>query len=149
MKRRAAFVSLLLLLTVLQPLPIPTRSEPEGKPGTRAGATILSGNDRHLVIEWRAPAYRLKQVTIDGAPYDEASIPECPSANRPGEPGLPACSVLLGIPPGVQVHLTVQEVETKHIPGTFRLAPAPMQVLEPLPAAGDDVFPEISPPSWV
>jgi len=132
-------VSLFLLCALLQPPWIPSWTE--AKQATRqesAGATLIEASESHLIIEWRAPAYRLERASRGQPAYDALSVPGCPSAGNPGEPALPVCSVLVGIPPEVEVQLTVLDVEGARLSGTVRLGPVPTPEAAPFPRDGMD-----------
>lgn len=143
-KVRAA-LPIVVLLLLLCPAPLPVQSDQEkAVPPFNAGATLVSASERHLVVEWRAPEYRLERSLDDPLGYDVLQVPGCPPGGRPGEPELPACTVLLGIPPGVEVHLHVQEVQETPLQGAFRIRPVPTLEMEPLPSGAEDVYPRPS-----
>lgn len=135
----------LCILVLLCPVAVPVQSNPATAAlPARTGAAVVSASDRGLVIEWRAPAYRLERAAEGASGYDRLSMAGCPAAGRPGEPELPACPVLLGIPPGVEVRLRVQEAPETPLEGTFRIRPVPSLEMEPPGAAAGEAYPRPS-----
>jgi uncharacterized repeat protein (TIGR01451 family) len=94
----------------------------------------VESDDQHIVLEWSAPPYEVSRQSLDGQAVDRVSVPGCPPAGQPGEPELPACTTLLGVPPDAQLTLRILEQETVPVPGAFSLPPQPEPVVEePLP----------------
>lgn len=123
------------LLPLAMPGAPPAAAAPVGAPLNEGlepsfGPAILEIDSRHVVLEWAAPPYELARGAPQGQPFDRAAIPGCPAAGGPGEPELPVCTALLGVPPDAALALRVLEAETTTVPGTWRIAPVPEQVVE-------------------
>ncbi len=142
----------LLLLSLTGPLgpasmasvPSPTRAVPALTtvtlpPPAKSGPVLVEADARHIVVEWVAPAYQLTLDTVEGRLVDRISIPACPSVGKSGEPELPGCPALLGVPPDVRLKLYIKEDEGIPVPGSFVVPPVPTQTVEEqLPPAGSE-----------
>lgn len=95
-----------------------------------AGPTLIESDDQHIVLEWTAPPYQVSAAEIEGQAFQRLSIPSCPPAGRPGDPELPVCTALLGIPPDVPFSLRILEVESLSLPGKWLLPPLPEPAIE-------------------
>ena len=95
-----------------------------------AGPRIVEADEHHVVLEWVAPPYQASFVEVEGQAFQRLSIPSCPPAGRPGEPEVPACTTVLGIPPDVSLSLQVLEVESLPLPGEWSLPPVPEPALQ-------------------
>lgn len=101
-----------------------------GKGNFPAGPILVEADDRHILLDWIAPPYQVSTVEIEGRTFQRLSIPACPPAGRPGEPELPACTALLGIPPDASLSLRILEAETFTLPGKWLLPPLPRPAVE-------------------
>lgn len=139
-----SFYSLMLVLTllVLPALPPPAGRPAEGAilPGSStasagipgpAGPAIVESDARHIVLEWTAPPYRVAQDTLDGRPVQRATVEGCPPSGAPGEPELPRCTAVLGIPPDAALALRIVEVESLSLGTGYHLPPLPGLAIEP------------------
>jgi len=73
---------------------------------------VLRTGATGIVLEWRAPAFRLRPVTgDDGHPYSALEAPGWPQTAEPGRPQLPTASTLAVVPPTGTVTLHVETLE--------------------------------------
>ncbi len=151
---RRSFYGLMLVLILSSPLAAPAPLAARGADGagnppaagpaafaapaggsTPAGPVIVESDDRHIVLEWAAPPYEMVSDMVGGQTVQQIRMPDCPPAGVPGEPDLPICSALLGVPPDAALTLRIVETETVFLGAGFRLPPRPDLAIEPdLPA---------------
>jgi len=96
-----------------------------------AGPTLVEADDRHIVLEWSAPAYQVVTATMDGRAVQRIVMAGCAAAGAPGEPELPLCSTVLGVPPGAALTLRIVEDQSLSLGAGFRLPPLPDLAVEP------------------
>ncbi len=94
------------------------------------GLTLIESDGRHIILEWTAPPYQVSVVEVEGQTFQRLSIPPCPPAGRPGEPELPSCTAILGIPPDASLSLRLLEAESLSLPGKWLLLPLPEPAVE-------------------
>ncbi len=138
MRRLGQPLSLAGIVLLLAGLLVPAGAAgpPAGPAADRPpGPTLIEVGDERIVLEWAAPAYDLATGQVEGQAVDLLSMSACPPAGQPGEPQLPVCTFLLGIPPDATLTLRVLEEETVLLPGPFRLPPVPGQ------AVSEDMLP--------
>ncbi|MGC9024504.1 MAG: C25 family cysteine peptidase, partial [Chloroflexia bacterium] len=136
MRRRWLFALMLLSLvgSGIGPAVAVERTGPSPDPPTvahvPAGPILIEADGRHIVLEWNAPPYQTAAVEVEGRTYRRISMPSCPPAGRPGEPEVPACTAVLGIPPDAPLSLRVLDVESVPLPGGWLLPPIPEPILQ-------------------
>lgn len=133
------FVSMLLVLPALPPAagrpageavrPGPSAA-PAGPPGP-AGPAIVESDAQHIVLEWAAPPYQVTPNSPDGRPGQRVTVDGCPPAGAPGEPELPRCTAVLGVPPDATLALRIVEAESVSLGTGYRLPPLPDLAIEP------------------
>ncbi|MBK9232222.1 MAG: DUF11 domain-containing protein [Anaerolineae bacterium] len=123
--------------TVAAPPPGPVAA-PQPPAALGDNSLTLTTDGRGLTVDLRTNAYELESVTLDGAPFVRLSAPDTTPMGDPGTPEIPVRNVLLAVPVGATVKLTVLAAESETIPLTGALAPAPSA--SPRPAAANDTF---------
>jgi hypothetical protein len=127
---RIWFLVLLLATGLLGLGPVPAASQAPAVPEP----AVLRADGAGVVLEWRAPAFSVRQVTgDDGRPYSSLEAPGWPQADAPGQPRLPFASALAVVPPTGDVTLHVQALEPARRPLPHPVVPAraPVPVGDP------------------
>jgi hypothetical protein len=116
---------ILLIILVMAALAGVTWSAPAGAdpPTQAAEVEVLRSDLAGIDVRIRVPAYRVETITVDGQSYRRIQIPGYELSRVPGQPALPERGVLLGIPVGTQVKLSILHSDNQTAAG-FRLAPA-------------------------
>ncbi len=96
---------------------------------------LESGADR-IVFSVDVPDYEVSKQLVNRQTYDTIAIPDWGLTSEPGSPQLPVRRVMLGIPPGAKIKLSVLD-STVVTAGTLHIPPAPETVLLNDPLAGD------------
>ena len=119
----------LILLVGLLGSVIPATAAPRSPITTTV--RVVSSNRAGITLELTVPGVTTESATLAGQRYDALAVPGCTPATEPGRPALPRKSVLLGIPPGANLHVTATVLEAETLPGAYRVAPAPRWVVRP------------------
>jgi len=91
---------------------------------------VLRADAAGMVLEWRAPAFSLRQmIGGDGRAYVALDAPGWAWTDMPGQPQLPLASALAVVPPAGDVTLRVQVLESARYPTPCPVVPA----LRPVP----------------
>ncbi len=132
---RRFFALVLLVLLGLGNMPAATM-EGWGRPSffraenAPSGPVLIEAGERHIVLEWTAPPYQVSVVEIGGQAFQRLSVPDCPPAGQTGEPEMPVCTAVLGVPPDASLSLRILEAETVSLPGNWMLPPLPEPEIE-------------------
>jgi len=125
---------LTLLLTAglvgLHPVPAASANAAPAPPEP----VVLRADTAGIVMEWRAPAFSLRQVIgDDGLPYTILEAPGWAQTEEPGQPQLPFASALAVVPPtgDVTLHVPVLERTRRPLPHPVLPARAPVPVGDP------------------
>jgi uncharacterized repeat protein (TIGR01451 family) len=145
-----SYLSIVLMVSII-PMDAQSHEEPtlaaeislQEIPPSATGPILVEADRNHLILKWYAPSYEIVTRELQGRTVQQFSMTGCPPAGRPGEPQLPNCTVLLGIPPDALLHLRILEQETISVPGDFSLPPLPSQevVEEPSPERPPGIWP--------
>lgn len=100
----------------LSPFPSPDRGGERGEGASFVtepdGARLLRSDDEGVVFEVTVPPLTVRPVTLNGATYQEVSIPGYGLTGESGAPALPVRGWTLGVPPGADIALKVLEAES-------------------------------------
>lgn len=126
--------SIVVLLVVLAG-PLPTASVTVA---SRSGLSTLSSGQAGqavvqlvtadvwgITLELTTPTIAVESVQYGGEDYDALVAPGCIAGGAAGQPDLPRRVVLLGIPPGADLHVTTTVLEQEILPGRYHVAPVP------------------------
>ncbi len=99
------------------------------QPPPTATVRVVSAGSDGITLEMIVPGVATEPVTRAGQRYEALDVPGCTPATEPGHPALPGQAVLLGVPPGADLHLTAEALEAETLPGVYRVVPAPRWVV--------------------
>jgi len=105
--------------------PLPASGE---RPLPTTAVRVVSSDRTGVTLEMTVPEVTVEPVTLAGQPYDELAAPGCTPAAEAGRPALPRKTVLLGIPPGADLHVETTALDARTLPGSYHVAPAPQWV---------------------
>ena len=120
----------LIVLLAMSGMP-PRLPSVQASTASSDGVRILQSGSQSIVLDLEIPAYTVRTIEVDGQTYQRISMDGYSLSSTPGEPELPQKGLLLGIPPGAQVDLTVLATESIVAPG-FNVCPVPERYIEPL-----------------
>jgi hypothetical protein len=99
--------------------------------GTRVGLSleyddiqVLKSDGEGIIFQYRPSDFREQEKVIDNQIFQKVGIHKCPLTQIPGEPQLPTRIVILGIPLGCQVKVSILDSDYYDLDG-FSIAPAP------------------------
>jgi len=121
-------VAIILVLNALAALPAAA-----GAPAQpQTDDFIVSAEADGVVLDLTVPAYTIETLTHDGVAYQRVVVADddWTNAGEAGTPSLPQRGVMLAAPPTGEVTLEILDVAWQTVAGTFRIAPAPAQVLQ-------------------
>jgi len=94
----------------------------------KPGVYILQSDDDGIIIELYAPDYTLQNQHVLGTPCQQIIVPGFAQSGVDGVPQLPQKATILGVPPGVEISLSVESVEMWETPHRIYPCPGPQAV---------------------
>jgi uncharacterized repeat protein (TIGR01451 family) len=106
----------------------PTTAPPE--PGLR----LLRSDETGVTLELWTPAVEVEQGMAESGPCDRVTVAGYAASDAAGWPALPLRGSMLGVPPGVELRLTVVEAEDIVLAGAYSVCPVPHPIVDQDPA---------------
>jgi len=105
---------------------------------------LLRSDPDGISLEYSFPESQIENFENNGSSYQRLIVPDTNLSAEMDKPQLPVVSVMLGVPPEVEIELLFQRVASENLSGSYRLLktpnPAPLQnELQP----GDYLQPEV------
>ena len=99
--------------------------------GSGVGVHLLSADAAGVMLELDVPTYTATSITgDDGKLYTHLTIPGFAAGSEAGAPDLPRDSILLAVPPGATLDLSVQVLAERDIQLDEPVYPVPAEVAE-------------------
>lgn len=105
----------------------------EAQTSSGSPISILDADGQSMVLELKVNDYRIETIAHEGEKYHRVNISSLLQRNRPGDPQIPMCGALLGLPSAKGVSVQILDAGYETLSG-YRLYPAPS-----LSVTGDSV----------
>jgi hypothetical protein len=122
---RFAMLSMVLLLGIQSAASGYNAGSPVNASPVDAALRVLESNDLGMVVELTVPAYLAQAGQSNAGPCQSLSLTGWGQSGKPGQPTLPVKGVLLGIPAGAALSVSIVESAAPQVQGGFDLCPSP------------------------
>jgi len=104
------------------------------------GVRILESNSTGIVLELITPGFELELLAEEDLSCQRLSVDEYAATDTSGWPRLPVKGTMLGVPPDVELEVTVLETDLVLVPGRFNICPVSQPDFEFDPDGGLNYF---------
>jgi uncharacterized repeat protein (TIGR01451 family) len=108
----------------------PSVASADPAPPPKPGLRLIHSDETGVTLELWTPDVAVEPRMAENGPCARVDVAGYATTDRAGWPQLPVRGAMLGIPPDVELHLTVLETETSPLPGAYDVCPVAQPIAE-------------------